>query len=534
MTVLERKWSTLHYELAQSGGKIKHKYWKRQFTTRTLASVATLILLSVTCLAGAYVLWFTATVNNIVDSVLTYREGDMYYMDWRYPQYTPYTRVYIYNYTNTEEFLRGDAKKLKVEEIGPYMYREKLEKVNVTFHGDGDTVSYREKRLFTFVPEESVGTEEDVFVVPNVPLLTGISLVRDKGFAAQLALRSAIWALDVDKGAFETLRVSEYLFGYNDKLYDAAQGALDMIGTKLPRLGMLTSRSGVNAHEYTIQTGTRNHSEIDVVVALDGKPDLGAWAEPECNRIDGAIGAIYQGPLWARERLHLYHVDLCRRINLDFQEERLAMGVLPAYRYTPPADFLHNARDNPENACFTPRYFGEWPSGVFPNAPCFENAPVFVSFPRFYQGDPKLRQMVEGVGEPEKDKHQLYLDLHPQLGLNLGCAVRIQANMMVRKAPLVGNYLDAFEDGTILPNMWFESIIDQYDPWTFRRTWHATFTLRWCETGFKYALPLLAALFGVLATRRMRRCVDRGEELCTANKTEVELQQLQQPLTTVR
>ncbi len=38
--------------------------------------------------------------------------------------------------------MRGDDKKLIVEDLGPYTYMEKFEKVNVTFHKN-HTISYR-------------------------------------------------------------------------------------------------------------------------------------------------------------------------------------------------------------------------------------------------------------------------------------------------------------------------------------------------------------------------------------------------------
>lgn len=38
-------------------------------------------------------------------------------------------------------------------------------------------------------------------------------------------------------------------------------------------------------------------------------------------------------------------------------------------------------------------------------------APVMVSFPHFYLGDPRLLETVEGL-KPDPEKHDLYLDIH--------------------------------------------------------------------------------------------------------------------------
>lgn len=41
---------------------------------------------------------------------------------WRKPIVDVYMKIYIFNITNAEEFLEGGVK-LKVEEVGPYVYQ---------------------------------------------------------------------------------------------------------------------------------------------------------------------------------------------------------------------------------------------------------------------------------------------------------------------------------------------------------------------------------------------------------------------------
>lgn len=42
---------------------------------------------------------------------------------WENPPLDVYLKVYIFNVTNADSFLAGSDKKLKVEEVGPYVYR---------------------------------------------------------------------------------------------------------------------------------------------------------------------------------------------------------------------------------------------------------------------------------------------------------------------------------------------------------------------------------------------------------------------------
>lgn len=61
---------------------------------------------------------------------------------WQSPPLSPQLRVYIFNYTNAEAYLNGNATQLEVEELGPYVYSEKVKKVDVKFHPN-HTISYR-------------------------------------------------------------------------------------------------------------------------------------------------------------------------------------------------------------------------------------------------------------------------------------------------------------------------------------------------------------------------------------------------------
>jgi hypothetical protein len=36
-----------------------------------------------------------------------------------------------------------------------------------------------------------------------------------------------------------------------------------------------------------------------------------------------------------------------------------------------------------------------------------------LSFPHFYLADPKLREAVEGISEPDPEKHSFWLDVQP-------------------------------------------------------------------------------------------------------------------------
>lgn len=43
----------------------------------------------------------------------------------------------------------------------------------------------------------------------------------------------------------------------------------------------------------------------------------------------------------------------------------------------------------------------------------FLDSPILLSFPHFYLADDSLRLAVEGISPPEKEKHQLFIDVQP-------------------------------------------------------------------------------------------------------------------------
>ena len=65
------------------------------------------------------------------------------------------------------------TKKIKFFEkiiSGFYDYRETWERKNIVFHDNG-TISFNQQKIYIFDAERSVGSEEDVVVVPNIPML---------------------------------------------------------------------------------------------------------------------------------------------------------------------------------------------------------------------------------------------------------------------------------------------------------------------------------------------------------------------------
>ena len=54
--------------------------------------------------------------------MMSLAEGSTLYHLWQKPPINFYIKVYVFNVTNPKEFLSG-REKLRVQEVGPYIYR---------------------------------------------------------------------------------------------------------------------------------------------------------------------------------------------------------------------------------------------------------------------------------------------------------------------------------------------------------------------------------------------------------------------------
>ena len=80
-------------------------------------------------------------------------------------------------------------------------------------------------------------------------------------------------------------------------------------------------------------------------------------------------------------------------------------------RFAPPDNVFGTPDENPYNSCFCPDGHCA-PSGVFNISSCQFGSPLVMSWPHFFQADPKLLQDVEGLN-PDREKHQFQLDVLP-------------------------------------------------------------------------------------------------------------------------
>ena len=133
---------------------------------------------------------------------------------------------------------------------------------------------------------------------------------------------------------------------------------------------------------------------------------------------------------------------------MEYEKDTDHQG-LTSYRFIPPQNSMGSHTDpdsnirNTDNSCFCIKEegFSCFKSGVLNLEPVFRTMakqygrngyPFAISFPHFYDADQVFLDSVDGL-KPSKERHQFYVDVHPESGLPLAFRPRYQLNTIIRK-----------------------------------------------------------------------------------------------------
>ncbi|EZA60923.1 hypothetical protein DMN91_008241 [Ooceraea biroi] len=403
-----------------------------------------------TSFAGFYVTWCT---NMYQDYTLTHfelRNGTQAFDWWQQPPFEFTFKVYVFNYTNVDDFEAGRASKLHVQELGPYIYNEKASRVNVVMHQNG-TMTYQSKKIYHWVGGRP---ENDIIVVPNIPLMFATALVRDLNFAMRFSLSTVLSTLH--EKPFINVTTGGYVWGYDNPLFEMAKPFI-MFQRDIPfeKFGLLAMKNGTENDRITIHTG-EDIDKLGWIERVNGMKRRNIWDDEQCDKIGGTDGSTFPTRLIKNSSyvLDVYSKELCRNLPFSFSEPVTVYGM-PSLRYKlSPKMFSEDqcfcSKDGSRKVCP--------PRGLFNMSACNDNAPLLSSFPHFYGGEKSLLEGVDGLN-PRQEDHESFIDVHEAFGKPINAWSKFQLNIEVRKAvgvPFLGN----LKDRTILPLIWIDIGVD--------------------------------------------------------------------------
>ncbi|XP_037042329.1 protein peste-like isoform X2 [Bradysia coprophila] len=414
-----------------------------------LCTIGVLIILFSTIFA---ILWMQL-FESILAKEIKLGPNTRSYDVWKTPPIPMYLDIYLFNWTNPSGFSEEEPfPKPILQQIGPYRFLEKTDKVDVVWN-QNLTVSFRKKSTFFFDAATSKGQLDDVITTLNIVALSAGA----KALHANFYERKKI---SVGLGLFSqmvhvTKSAGELLFeGYQDDMIDTALDMAvldDTIVVPYDKFGWFYGRNGTSDQmgHFNMHTGEDDISQIGTIKNWNFAPRIKYFSD-ECGVLKGSAGEFYPPIKEKSAPVSLFVPDVCRGINLDFDEEKTVHGIT-GYKYRGDKKTVDNGTLYPENQCYSA---GESvPSGVMNVSACRYGAPVFMSFPHFYAADPYYLDQVEGMN-PSKAKHEFYMTLEPMTGIPLDVAARMQINMLIRPVPNVSLYQHA--PYMFFPVLWFE------------------------------------------------------------------------------
>ncbi|MFX0042727.1 MAG: hypothetical protein ACFE8L_07430 [Candidatus Hodarchaeota archaeon] len=166
--------------------------------------------------------------KGIADEIRIPEPDDSGYDEWisnDYPGAIPmYRKFYMWNLTNPSEFLIGE--KPKLEEIGPYTFREYTTKYNVSYNINMDEVTYKQYSTYIFQPDMSANlcSPDDNITNINPAYLGVLELARNEENLIKVMFPTVLSEVKTLFGEELDVTLGELLT--NDGIYNMLVGAL--------------------------------------------------------------------------------------------------------------------------------------------------------------------------------------------------------------------------------------------------------------------------------------------------------------------
>lgn len=85
----------------------------------------------------------------IAEAILDLNSDTFIFKMWqKYPMKVPYVYTF-FNWTNHEDFFNHSAK-IKLEELGPYIFFQDIQKVDIVRNNNNNTITFKQMRTFHY------------------------------------------------------------------------------------------------------------------------------------------------------------------------------------------------------------------------------------------------------------------------------------------------------------------------------------------------------------------------------------------------
>lgn len=361
--------------------------------------------------------------------------------------YTRYTnssvpisvKLYMFNVTNPNEVAESGAKP-KLVQVGPFSLTERRRRDIVNISPDNKTLDYKLYRKFYYNPNESVSLDQ-IITAPNAPAFSAFFSAEEKQREEESAANpmAVIQQYLGNESLYISHKADDWIFkGFTmdwlDKLND--DGVVFDDQPPDNKFGIYYKKNdtwdAAADGVMTISTGADGDmANIGRVLKWNKKTETSFWRGKSCNAVRGTDGQFFHPFVQKDEKLEIFAPDLCRTLAIEYIKTT-SIRSIELYRFGISSSFFKPIDHDEDTKCFCVKRSHEAKqkfcklAGVVDVSTC-RKKPVVLSTPHFYNGDPLLRQAVEGLS-PSAANHDTFIDIEPMTGAVLRVRRRLQVN----------------------------------------------------------------------------------------------------------
>ncbi|XP_049870529.1 lysosome membrane protein 2-like [Pectinophora gossypiella] len=326
--------------------------------------------------------------------------------------------AYVFNVTNTERFMAGEDHTLKVQEVGPFTYREIRSNKDIEIDTEAQILRYTPQVRLEFIPEESIGRPQDINVTaPNIPML---GMTSNMAGAPWTRIPFNLLSTQLNSKAMVSMDAHNYLWGYQDTIVSLGYTITSVDFDKMGILDRLYDSYTKKPNRIEASIADEEKFMIKTVNGFK-KLAMGDSVNPDecelCNTFENAFeGVGYPMGITSDFPIRIFKNGLCRILDLEYEHTRLTDYGAEALVYNFSDNFFTLDPSEPSN-------------GVLLLPDCFFGMPLAFSKPHFLDADPSVYERIEGM-KPD-DRHRGWVTVDGKLGLTLETVFSLQINLVI-------------------------------------------------------------------------------------------------------
>ncbi|CAB3226876.1 unnamed protein product [Arctia plantaginis] len=380
-------------------------------------------IIAILCAIASVLLIILDPIHSIVNYNLRLETGSALYNLLRHDIKAARLSLFMFNITNAEKFMSGEDKKMKVKEVGPFVYQEYRWFEDMEMNDNGTEMGMTPKMRSEFLPDESIGDPKNInLTFLNLPLLTTTSLLSP--YPSFIRFMFSAMTSQMKSKAIINMDVHSLMWGYENPIITLCNKLISGL-IYFDRIGFL-DRFYDKESDYRIVVGATKQDRFKIKSVTKYRHlQQGSMNDLEVSELtfpDTYEGIGYPPELTPEVPIHWYRLSICWTFALQYKGSKTTEYGGEGLQYT-----LSNSSFINETNPATKKTF---PKGIMDISKCYYGMPFVASYPHFLDGDPKLLEAVDGL-MPDRKKYPNDIIIDRRAGIPFYTKLSLQLNIAI-------------------------------------------------------------------------------------------------------